>query len=171
MAANGGRWPPPPFMIKKEGGFDDDDDPKLENIDDQNHNSIIDDDDREVEHRVGNISSDMKGISIAERRAAKCGFNSARINNAPTGLPLPQHYLQSSPYVTIPPGISPSALLDSLIKAQLSPTTGTFHQFQPSPNPQSLLKLKLKLASQEGEEADHSTVIPTNSSSDSKPDS
>ncbi|KAL6516811.1 hypothetical protein OROHE_018099 [Orobanche hederae] len=106
MAANGGRRPPPPppFMIKKEGGFDD-----------ENHNNIIDDDDHEAEHRVGNISSDMKGISIAERRAAKCGFNSARINNAPTGLPSPQHGLQSSPYVTIPPGISPSALLDSPI--------------------------------------------------------
>ncbi|KAL6586811.1 hypothetical protein OROMI_001799 [Orobanche minor] len=169
MAANGGRRPPPPppppFMIKKEGGFDD-----------QNHNNIIDDDDHEAEHRVGNISSDMKGISIAERRAAKCGFNSARINNAPTGLPSQQNGLRSSPYVTIPPGISPSALLDSPImvpnsQAQLSPTTGTFHQFQPSPIPESLLKLKLKLGSQEGEEADHSTVIPTDSSSDSKPES
>ncbi|KAL6565280.1 hypothetical protein OROGR_002231 [Orobanche gracilis] len=178
MAANGGRRPPPPppppFTIKKESGIDDDDDddPKLENI--------TDDDDREVDHRVGNISHDTKGnISIAERRAAKCGFNSARLNNAPTGLPSPQHDLQSSsPYVTIRPGISPSALLDSPVmvpnaQAQLSPTTGTFHQFQPSPIPESLLKLNLKPASHEGEgeEADHSTVIPTDSSSDSKPDS
>uniref|UniRef100_A0A5B6ZNJ8 Putative WRKY transcription factor 2 isoform X1 n=1 Tax=Davidia involucrata TaxID=16924 RepID=A0A5B6ZNJ8_DAVIN len=70
--------------------------------------------------------------SIAERRAAKCGFNAARISMArfrstsPLSSPAAR-----SPYLTIPPGISPTALLDSPImlpnsQAQPSPTTGTF---------------------------------------------
>ncbi|KAI4350167.1 hypothetical protein L6164_010676 [Bauhinia variegata] len=72
--------------------------------------------------------------SIAERRAAKCGFNSdaTRINTArfrttsPFASPAPR-----SPCLTIPPGISPTALLDSPImlpnsQAMPSPTTGTF---------------------------------------------
>uniref|UniRef100_A0A5B6ZQZ8 Putative WRKY transcription factor 2 n=1 Tax=Davidia involucrata TaxID=16924 RepID=A0A5B6ZQZ8_DAVIN len=72
------------------------------------------------------------GGSIAERRAAKCGFNAARINTArfrstsPLSSPAAR-----SPYLTIPPGISPTALLDSPMmlpnsQAQPSPTTGTF---------------------------------------------
>lgn len=57
--------------------------------------------------------------SIAERRAAKCGFNAARISTArfrtagsmaPSGEPG-----ASSPRLTIPAGISPTALLDSPI--------------------------------------------------------
>ncbi|KAG8380305.1 hypothetical protein BUALT_Bualt06G0001800 [Buddleja alternifolia] len=97
-----------------------------------------------LENHAENNSN--KGISIAERRAAKSGFNVSNINEArfrTSGLVPPVR----SPYFTIPPGISPSALLDSPImlpnaQAQLSPTTGTF-QF-PSPNPESL-ELKLKL--------------------------
>ncbi|KAJ7978266.1 WRKY family transcription factor [Quillaja saponaria] len=75
----------------------------------------------------------VKG-SIAERRAAKCGFNfhAARINTAGfrTTSPLASPIVRS-PCLTIPPGISPTALLDSPImlpnsQAMPSPTTGTF---------------------------------------------
>lgn len=70
------------------------------------------------------------GGSIAERRAAKCGFNASRINTARFRTTSPLVSPSSrSPYLTIPPGISPTALLDSPIllpNSQLSPTTGTF---------------------------------------------
>ncbi|KAL0302880.1 UNVERIFIED_CONTAM: putative WRKY transcription factor 2 [Sesamum radiatum] len=136
MGANGGG--PPPF-VKKEDEFHDSS--NCDEDDDDNHQILMLENDQ---------NNNNKGISIAERRAAKCGFNASNINAArfrTTGLattPL------RSPYFTVPPGLSPSALLDSPImlpnaQAQLSPTTGTFHQF-PSPNHESL-KLKLKLAS------------------------
>ncbi|KAJ7973630.1 WRKY family transcription factor [Quillaja saponaria] len=72
--------------------------------------------------------------SIAERRAAKCGFtfHAARINTARfrTTSPLAST-MARSPCLTIPPGISPTALLDSPVllpnsQALPSPTTGTF---------------------------------------------
>ncbi|XP_012464729.1 WRKY transcription factor SUSIBA2 [Gossypium raimondii] len=71
------------------------------------------------------------GVSIAERRAATCGFkvdkiNTARFRASTSPLASPPVRL---PYLTIPPGISPTALLDSPImlpNAQGSPTTGTF---------------------------------------------
>ncbi|XP_057756704.1 WRKY transcription factor SUSIBA2-like [Arachis stenosperma] len=95
-----------------------------------------------------NMDSDLKGgvfpafpakRSIAERR----GFNSnaARINTArfrtntittsPLASPSPSS-CSASPCITIPPGISPTALLDSPImlpnsQAMPSPTTGSFH--------------------------------------------
>ncbi|GAV79848.1 WRKY domain-containing protein [Cephalotus follicularis] len=55
--------------------------------------------------------------SIAERRAAKCGFNAERINTARfrTTSPLASPVVGSPPCLTIPPGISPTALLDSPI--------------------------------------------------------
>ncbi|XP_068666722.1 probable WRKY transcription factor 2 isoform X2 [Aristolochia californica] len=73
------------------------------------------------------------GGSIAERRAARCGFSAPRINTArfrsvgPLGSPGIR-----SPYLTIPPGLSPTTLLDSPVmlsnsQAQTSPTTGSFH--------------------------------------------
>nr|QGQ64035.1 WRKY transcription factor 12 [Santalum album] len=70
--------------------------------------------------------------SIAERRAAKCGFNAVRISTPRfrTTSPLASPAARS-PCLTIPPGISPTALLDSPImlansQAQPSPTTGSF---------------------------------------------
>ncbi|XP_031478748.1 probable WRKY transcription factor 2 [Nymphaea colorata] len=70
--------------------------------------------------------------SIAERRAARSGFNAARLNTARfrTASPLSSPAIRS-PYLTIPPGLSPTTLLDSPVMlpnshAQLSPTTGTF---------------------------------------------
>ncbi|GAB2287149.1 hypothetical protein Dimus_021535 [Dionaea muscipula] len=70
------------------------------------------------------------GSSIAERRAAKFGFNASNINTprfrTSTSLASPS---ARSPYLTIPPGISPTMLLDSPIllpNSQPSPTTGTF---------------------------------------------
>ncbi|PON64704.1 WRKY domain containing protein [Parasponia andersonii] len=72
------------------------------------------------------------GTSIAERRAAKFGFNAVKINTARfrTTSPLASPAARS-PCLTIPPGISPTALLDSPImlpnsQALPSPTTGTF---------------------------------------------
>ncbi|KAK9673473.1 hypothetical protein RND81_12G169500 [Saponaria officinalis] len=70
--------------------------------------------------------------SIAERRARKCGFNAAKISSPRfrTSNPLPS-LGSSSPFLTIPAGISPHLLLDSPIllpNSQLSPTTGTFAQ-------------------------------------------
>ncbi|GMY13941.1 WRKY transcription factor SUSIBA2-like [Fagus crenata] len=80
---------------------------------------------------------DYKGVggskSIAERRAAKFGFNAQSLNKTAlfrtaSSLPSPA---ARSPRITIPPGISPAALLDSPImlpntQALPSPTTGTF---------------------------------------------
>ncbi|KAL0298455.1 UNVERIFIED_CONTAM: putative WRKY transcription factor 2 [Sesamum radiatum] len=160
MGANGGG--PPPF-VKKEDEFHDSN--NCDEEDDDDHHQILM---LENDHNNSN-----KGISIAERRAAKCGFNASNINAArfrTTGLattPL------RSPLFTVPPGLSPSALLDSPImlpnaQAQLSPTTGTFHQF-PSPNHEGL-KLKLKLASNCTASPsacgdDHNTFAPQSSSS------
>ncbi|KAK6136392.1 hypothetical protein DH2020_029882 [Rehmannia glutinosa] len=113
--------------------FGDDDD--LKPIDELDQNQVA-------------IDNDMKkGMSIAERRAA----------NGDIAAPQPQ-----SPYVTIPPGISSSELLDSLImlpnaQAQLSPTTGTF-QF-PSPNHEESLNLNLKLDSK----GDNTTAMESSS--------
>ncbi|KAF8402248.1 hypothetical protein HHK36_013200 [Tetracentron sinense] len=84
------------------------------------------------------VSSDWKppavrnGGSIAERRAASCGFSAPRINTARfrSTSPLSSPAVRS-PYLTIPPGLSPTTLLDSPVmlsnsQAQPSPTTGTF---------------------------------------------
>ncbi|XP_062002809.1 probable WRKY transcription factor 2 [Rosa rugosa] len=80
-------------------------------------------------------------VSIAERRAAKCGFNAERINTArfrrTNTSPLPSPVERSPCHLTIPPGISPTALLDSPMmlpnsQALPSPTTGTFPLLPPS---------------------------------------
>ncbi|XP_077212073.1 WRKY transcription factor SUSIBA2-like [Tasmannia lanceolata] len=77
-------------------------------------------------------SQKKSGGSIAERRAARCGFNAARLNTARfrSDSPLSSPGVRS-PYLTLPLGVSPSTLLDSPVmlpnsQAQLSPTTGTF---------------------------------------------
>ncbi|XWS58841.1 hypothetical protein CRYUN_Cryun08bG0068400 [Craigia yunnanensis] len=93
-----------------------------------------DDDSKATDHGEGGGGGGDYGRiggSIAERRAATCGFKAERISTArfrastsPLGSPSAR-----SPYLTIPPGISPTALLDSPImlpNAQASPTTGTF---------------------------------------------
>ncbi|XP_065875779.1 WRKY transcription factor SUSIBA2-like [Euphorbia lathyris] len=69
--------------------------------------------------------------SIAERRAVKCGFKAEKISTPRfrTTSPLASPVAVRSPFITIPSGISPTALLDSpmmLPNAQPSPTTGTF---------------------------------------------
>ncbi|PIN12897.1 hypothetical protein CDL12_14490 [Handroanthus impetiginosus] len=107
----------------------------------------------EEEHQLFQ-NDNRKPISIAERRAAKSGFNASNINAArfktTTTSWMPQVGLGlGSSCFTIPPGISPSALLDSPVmlpnaQAQQSPTTGTF-EF-PSPCHDDSLKLKLKHA-------------------------
>ncbi|KAL6139343.1 hypothetical protein ACLB2K_064620 [Fragaria x ananassa] len=80
-------------------------------------------------------------VSIAERRAAKCGFNAERINTPRfrknTASPLPSPADRSPGHLTIPPGISPTALLDSPMmlpnsQALPSPTTGTFPMLPPN---------------------------------------
>lgn len=79
---------------------------------------------------MGDSAGIKTGGSIAERRAATFGFNAAKISNprfrSSSMLPSPG---VRSPYLTIPPGISPTALLNSPIMAsnpQPSPTTGSF---------------------------------------------
>lgn len=88
------------------------------------------------------------GGSFAERLAARGGFNAPRLNTArfkclpsvssPGGV--------RSPYLTIPPGLSPTTLLDSPVllsnsQAEQSPTTGSFplppflHESSLSPPP------------------------------------
>eukprot|EP01018_Ginkgo_biloba_P017602 Gb_32055 [translate_table: standard] len=72
------------------------------------------------------------GGSFAERLAARTSGSSPRLNTAryksmpPSCLPIPR-----SPCLTIPPGLSPTTLLDSPVllsntQAEPSPTTGTF---------------------------------------------
>ncbi|XP_057963302.1 WRKY transcription factor SUSIBA2-like [Malania oleifera] len=107
----------------------------VERADDEDDHSSVNVD-KKFEQGGPGMVPDVPGVrtggSIAERRAAKCGFNAARINTArfratsPLASPAAR-----SPYLTIPPGISPSTLLDSPImlpnsQAQPSPTTGTF---------------------------------------------
>ncbi|RZC47355.1 hypothetical protein C5167_040297 [Papaver somniferum] len=67
--------------------------------------------------------------SIAERRAARCGFNAPKINTARFRSISPLS--SPSPYITIPAGLSPTSLLDSPVmlsnsQALPSPTTGTY---------------------------------------------
>ncbi|XP_048499552.1 WRKY transcription factor SUSIBA2 isoform X2 [Beta vulgaris subsp. vulgaris] len=76
------------------------------------------------------------GMSIAERRATKCGFNASKIcvplfrcNSL-----LPSSNALCSPYVTVSSDSSPHTLIDSPIllpNSQLSPTTGTFASRRP----------------------------------------
>ncbi|KAK3037451.1 hypothetical protein RJ639_031945 [Escallonia herrerae] len=63
----------------------------------------------------GNVGPEVRiGGSIAERRAAKCGFNASMIDVARVRAPGPPPSPRArSPLVTIPSGISPTALLDS----------------------------------------------------------
>ena len=76
-----------------------------------------DDDSKIADHGEGDGGCGRIVGSIAERRAATCGFKAERISTArfrastsPLGSPSAR-----SPYLTIPPGISPTALLDSPI--------------------------------------------------------
>ncbi|MCL7049551.1 hypothetical protein MKW94_027873, partial [Papaver nudicaule] len=66
------------------------------------------------------------GGGLAERMAARAGFNAPRLNTAKMSSSEAQ-----STYLTIPPGLSPTTLLDSPVflsnsLAQPSPTTGKF---------------------------------------------
>ncbi|OIW13262.1 hypothetical protein TanjilG_25741 [Lupinus angustifolius] len=75
--------------------------------------------------------SNLRG-GLVERMAARAGFNAPRLNTEcirSTDLTLNAHI--QSPYLTIPPGLSPTTLLDSPVflanaLAQPSPTTGKF---------------------------------------------
>ncbi|KAL6278978.1 hypothetical protein ACE6H2_022579 [Prunus campanulata] len=97
-------------------------------------------DDAVAENKTKGCGPGANTISIAERRAAKCGFNAERINSARfrTTSPLPSPAAAArSPCLTIPPGISPTALLDSPMmlpnsQALPSPTTGTFPLLPPN---------------------------------------
>lgn len=96
MAANGGG------IKNDEESFDSNKQILIENDDDQHrHVQLINN------NNINNNNNNNKRISIAERRAAKCGFNASTIT-ADRFRPT-----RSQPYFTVPPGISPSALLDS----------------------------------------------------------
>ncbi|XP_060185758.1 probable WRKY transcription factor 33 isoform X1 [Lycium barbarum] len=76
----------------------------------------------------GSFSNNNK-CSIAQRRAEKCGFNASNIST-PAMSPPPAR----EAFLTIPPRLTPAALLDSPVmlpnsQAPQSPTTGSFHQF------------------------------------------
>ncbi|KAH0695183.1 hypothetical protein KY285_022280 [Solanum tuberosum] len=67
--------------------------------------------------------------SIAQRREEKCGFNASGISTPAMSPPLDRET-----FLTIPPGLTPTALLDSPVmlpnsQAPQSPTTGSFQQF------------------------------------------
>ncbi|XP_019231206.1 PREDICTED: WRKY transcription factor WRKY24-like isoform X2 [Nicotiana attenuata] len=100
--------------------------------------------DAKVEERSGNAengslfpNNNNKRGSIAERRAAKCGFNASTISIAQfrvtsTSTPEMSPPTARPTFLTIPPGLTPAALLDSPIMlpnslAPQSPTTGSFH--------------------------------------------
>ncbi|KAI8008882.1 putative WRKY transcription factor 2 [Camellia lanceoleosa] len=80
-----------------------------------------------------------RGGGLLERMAARAGFNAPRLNTEsirPADLSLNPDV--RSPYLTIPPGLSPTSLLESPVflsnsLAQPSPTTGKF-AFPPSGN-------------------------------------
>ncbi|XXG80236.1 hypothetical protein AAC387_Pa09g1154 [Persea americana] len=86
---------------------------------------------------LGGMSSGQKSNShgsLAERMAARAGFNAPRLNTArirsSNMIPSLSPEIRS-PYLTIPPGLSPTSLLESPVfisnsLAQLSPTTGKF---------------------------------------------
>ncbi|KAI5674610.1 hypothetical protein M9H77_14974 [Catharanthus roseus] len=79
---------------------------------------------------------------LLERRAARAGFNAPRLNTESIrAADLLQNQEVRSPYLTIPPGLSPTTLLDSPVfvnnsLVQPSPTTGKF-QFVSNGNSRS----------------------------------
>ncbi|CAI0540844.1 unnamed protein product [Linum tenue] len=86
------------------------------------------------DHKV--TSSSSRG-GLVERMAARAGFNAPKLNTenmrATTTTDLSLNAEVRSPYLTIPPGLSPTSLLDSPVfvnsLAQPSPTTGKFSFF------------------------------------------
>ncbi|XP_038904983.1 probable WRKY transcription factor 2 isoform X2 [Benincasa hispida] len=80
----------------------------------------------------GTLSEQKFRGGLVERIAARAGFNAPRLNTE--SIRSTDHSLNSevkSPYLTIPPGLSPTTLLDSPVflsnsLAQQSPTTGKF---------------------------------------------
>ncbi|CAA0841152.1 Probable WRKY transcription factor 2 [Striga hermonthica] len=73
-----------------------------------------------------------RGGGLMERRAARAGFNAPRLNTESIRHgDLSKEEKVRSPYLTIPPGLSPTTLLDSPVfltnsLVQPSPTTGKF---------------------------------------------
>ncbi|XVE80667.1 hypothetical protein DITRI_Ditri14bG0156900 [Diplodiscus trichospermus] len=93
------------------------------------------------------LISEQKSSSrggLVERMAARAGFNAPRLNTESirsADLPLSSEI--RSPYLTIPPGLSPTTLLESPVfvsnsLAQPSPTTGKF-PFIPNANDRSFI--------------------------------
>nr|URH10281.1 WRKY22 [Phoebe bournei] len=107
---------------------------ELGSVKDEKEQELVDSD--EVFGSWDSLGVGNRG-SIAERRAARCGFNAHRLNTARfiCTSPLSSPAAACSPYLTIPSGLSPTALLNSPVlisnsQAQHSPTTETF----PSPS-------------------------------------
>ncbi|KAL2483795.1 putative WRKY transcription factor 2 [Forsythia ovata] len=103
---------------------------------DETQSSVVDD-----ETIKSNVLSEQKTSSrggLLERMAARAGFNAPRLNTESIRpSDLSQNPDVRSPYLTIPPGLSPTSLLDSPVflannsLVQPSPTTGKF-SFVPS---------------------------------------
>ncbi|OVA19096.1 DNA-binding WRKY [Macleaya cordata] len=110
-------------------------------------------------------SGGRNGGSIAERRAARCGFNAPSINTARFRTISPLASPSSrSPYITIPAGLSPTTLLDSPVmlpnsQAQPSPTTGTYRFPSQSHEITVPISATCKVEKDEGEDVDSSFMF------------
>ncbi|GER48089.1 WRKY DNA-binding protein [Striga asiatica] len=87
-----------------------------------------------------------RGGGLMERRAARAGFNAPRLNTESIRLGDLCKEEVRSPYLTIPPGLSPTTLLDSPVfltnsLVQPSPTTGKFAFASGCNNPNSSLMM------------------------------
>lgn len=111
---------------------------------------------------------------LVERMAARAGHNAPRLN---TDIVKPsdasQNQQSQSPYLTIPPGLSPTSLLDSPVflsnsLAQPSPTTGKF-QFPPNGNSNGNGRSSLMFSDTSNRSKDNFFEEPNNTSFAFKP--
>ncbi|PWA94968.1 DNA-binding WRKY [Artemisia annua] len=111
---------------------------------------------------------------LVERMAARAGHNAPRLN---TDIVKPsdasQNQQSQSPYLTIPPGLSPTSLLDSPVflsnsLAQPSPTTGKF-QFPPNGNSNGNGRSSLMFSDSSNRSKDNFFEEPNNTSFAFKP--
>ncbi|KAL2941481.1 WRKY transcription factor SUSIBA2 [Bienertia sinuspersici] len=91
---------------------------------------------------VDNCDLIKSGMSIAERRAIKCGFNASKISTPHSMFCSPLPSLSGcSPCVTPSQGISPHSIESPILlpNSQLSPTTGTLASHPYDDNSQTLV--------------------------------
>ncbi|KAK9080723.1 hypothetical protein SSX86_000481 [Deinandra increscens subsp. villosa] len=99
--------------------------------------------DNQLGSETGSFGEQKSGASrsgLVERMAARAGYSAPRLNTDIIRPPADVEKQKQSPCLTIPPGLSPTALLDSPVflfnsLAQPSPTTGKFPFAQDKDNP------------------------------------